>query len=168
VATLLQIIAMPWLLRNIDVGRLFKLTLAAWPAAFAILPFLHYLAEWADTPDDSGSFSAGTMVLLWSGIALSLGLSRIGCMAYSPHMILVKDAAPSPSALGRTNGVAQVFHTSSRAIAPTIVSAFFAVSSVQAGFLRYMWAAAMVVICIVSCKGAGSIQTQRRRAGMLA
>jgi hypothetical protein len=160
-AALIQLLAMPTLLRVLDTARLYSLTLAAWPASFAILPFLHALAERAQSTNGSGELGVATMILLWIGIALSLGLSRLGCMAYSAHMILVKDAAPAPAALGRTNGLAQVFHTSARALAPTLVSAFFAASSVQNGALRYTWAVAMAIICIIACYGARTIQRER-------
>jgi hypothetical protein len=86
-------------------------------------------------------------------------------MAYSAHMILVKDAAPAPEALGRTNGLAQVFFTSARAVAPAVVSALFAVSSAQGGVIRYAWALAMVGVCLVACRGADEIQKIRRARG---
>jgi hypothetical protein len=169
-AALLQISVMPYLLRTVDLGKLYTATLAAWPASFAMLPVLHFLAERASTPVSDGEggteLSTGTMILLWAGIAFSLALSRLGCMAYSAHMLLTKDAAPAPEALGRTNGLTQVFHTSARALAPTVVSALFALSSGQSGILRYGWAAAMVCICLYACRTADDIQRVRRNRGM--
>jgi hypothetical protein len=148
---------MPYLLRTLDTGVLYALSVAAWPAAFGLLPVAHAFAE-ALTP--------GTMAttVVWAVVATSLALSRLGCMAYSAHMILVKDAAPSSAALGRTNGLAQVFHTSARALAPSLVSALFALSSARAGVARYGWAAAMVVLCVAACRGASAIQARRGRA----
>jgi hypothetical protein len=169
-AAFLQIAVMPYLLRTFDLGRLFKITMSAWPASFALLPFLHCLAERASTPtlDGQGSveLSTGTMALLWTGIALSLALSRVGCMGYSAHMLLTKDAAPSQEALGRTNGVVQVSHTSARALAPTVVSALFALSSAQVGVFRYGWAAAMVCISMFAFRTADEIQRVRRSRGL--
>jgi hypothetical protein len=109
-AAAIQLLAMPYLLRALDAGTLYALTLAAWPAAFGVLPAAHWLSE-----------SGYSGVAVWTLIATSLCLSRLGCMAYSAHMILVKDAAPTKAALGRTNGLAQVFHTSARALAPSLV-----------------------------------------------
>jgi hypothetical protein len=161
---------MPYLLRALDAGTLYALTLAAWPAAFGVLPAAHWLSE--------SGFSA---VAVWTLIATSLCLSRLGCMAYSAHMILVKDAAPTKAALGRTNGLAQVFHTSARALAPSLVR-YAHLSSTRlryhtdarpvryspcpphrACIARYAWAAAMVALCCVACRGASSIMTLRAR-----
>ncbi|EIN05822.1 MFS general substrate transporter [Punctularia strigosozonata HHB-11173 SS5] len=131
----LQLLAMPVLLRRCDNARLYRTCLAVWPLTFVGLPVLRRVVGGAEERD------AHAGALLWLGLGLVLLLSRVGCLAYSVNMVLVK-AHAAPSALGRANGLAQVAQCLARAGAPAFASAVYA-ASVGAGPGPGLWVGVM-------------------------
>ncbi|THH06753.1 hypothetical protein EW145_g3866 [Phellinidium pouzarii] len=88
--------------------------------------------------------------LLWLGLGATLATSRIGCLAFSLNMILVKERAPGPLWLASANGLAQFSQCFARAVAPAFVSCLFAFS-VDHGLLGgHFWMFVMFVISLLS------------------
>ncbi|KAG6917791.1 hypothetical protein DXG01_001063 [Tephrocybe rancida] len=116
----IQMVFMPTLLRTFEITKFYTFCMALWPCTFAALPFLNVLAR-IGLDTGTGSIDAGSKVKIWATIAIVLGLSRVGCLAYSISMILVKEHAPNPSSLGSTNGLVQFSMCLARAIAPAFV-----------------------------------------------
>ncbi|GLB35095.1 putative MFS general substrate transporter [Lyophyllum shimeji] len=123
----IQLLFMPTLLRTFEITRLYEFCMNLWPLTFAALPCLNLLAR-SSLDAATGSIDPTAQAEIWIGIALVLGTSRVGCLAYSISMILVKEHAPSPSSLGSTNGLVQFSMCLARAIAPAFVSSAFAIS----------------------------------------
>lgn len=87
-----------------------------------VLPILNAIAR-SGIDEETGQLDAYTSATLWTGIAIVLALSRVGTIAYSSvsfrcifetvadwkrlSMILNKENAPSPAALGQSNGIIQ-------------------------------------------------------------
>ncbi|EIN06786.1 MFS general substrate transporter [Punctularia strigosozonata HHB-11173 SS5] len=112
---------------------------------------------------DSGAAALGPLV--WLGIALILFLARSACIAYSLSMILVKENAPSPAALGTTNGLAQATMCFARAFSPAFVSSLYAIS-VDTGLLGgYAWVTVMVVISVCASRITRTIERETKRVG---
>lgn len=76
-------------------------------------------------------------------------------------MILLRDHAPSASALGTTNGLAQLFMSLARAFAPAAASSAFALSIDNSLLGGQMWVVAMVGVSVLgifaACRIAGSV-----------
>jgi hypothetical protein len=87
----------------------------------------------------------------------------------SVNMILLRDHAPSPSALGTTNGLAQLFMSLARAISPAFASSLFALSVDGHLLGGQLWVAAMVGVALVGIAAtrriAGTIGGGRRVVG---
>ncbi|RDB21308.1 Efflux pump azaL [Hypsizygus marmoreus] len=156
----IQLFFMPTLLRTFDIATMYTFCMNLWPFTFAFLPFLNFLARTGIDPT-TGSIDGDTQAKLWAGIALVLGTSRVGCLAYSISMILVKESAPSPSSLGSTNGLVQFAMCLARAFAPAFVSSAFALSTERNLLGGHLWVVIMVAVCcfgsyqarsVVNCK----------------
>ncbi|KAF8630390.1 hypothetical protein AX15_002946 [Amanita polypyramis BW_CC] len=120
----IQLLFLPLLLRIFNNAKLYNFCMALWPFAFVVLPFLNHIAvNGAETLTDT--LDAKTNSMLWVGVAVTLCLSRVGCLAYSISMVLVKNNVPNPSSLGATNGLVQFAMCISRAFSPVFVSAAF-------------------------------------------
>ncbi|KAF9262151.1 MFS general substrate transporter [Marasmius fiardii PR-910] len=147
-SALIQLFFMPSILRRYKLVNIYNVCIAFWPIVFAILPTLNLIARHGSNP---GELDARSTSLLWLGIVITLALSRIGCLAYSVNMILVKEAAPDPLALATLNGLVQCFMCLARAISPAVVGAVFSIS-VEYGLLGgYFWSIFMVICCIIGC-----------------
>ncbi|KAL0947403.1 hypothetical protein HGRIS_013516 [Hohenbuehelia grisea] len=156
----IQLIFLPTLLRTFDIACMYNLCMALWPCAFAALPMLNLIAR---AGVDPLSDTPHITLLLWMGIALVLTISRVGCLAFSISMILVKEHAP-PSALGAANGVTQLAQCLARAIAPAFVSSAFALSLDNDWLGGQAWVVVMIGICIAGCMFNSAITRARREA----
>ncbi|KAF9463622.1 major facilitator superfamily domain-containing protein [Collybia nuda] len=103
---------------------------------FAFFPILSALVMW-----DGGRVSWSVYV----GIALQLASYSFSYMSYACMFLYIAAAAPSRSALGTTNGLAQLTASGTRAIAPTAASSLFALSltlrggtSITGGYMVYI------------------------------
>ncbi|KAH9934807.1 MFS general substrate transporter [Fomitopsis serialis] len=145
-SVLLQLFFMPYLLRRFDHARMYNVCMAIWPFCYVLMPGLNIIAR-AGIDEATGEPSDAARAFIWMGIAGLLLTARTACLAYSVSMILVKEAAPHPSALGSTNGLAQFFMCFARSFAPAFTSSLFAFSN---GFdfflLRYLWVLVMAVL----------------------
>lgn len=77
----MQVIALPPLLHRFEAANVFTATMACWPCAFAVLPFLNSIA--AHGLDSTGRLGGAYLAYLWLGIFLVVLLSRLGGMSYS-------------------------------------------------------------------------------------
>ena len=109
----------------------------------------------------SGSLSA----LVWTGLLTLLALSKIGAIPHSLSMLLIKRHAPSPSALGRSNGLVQFAMCVGRTVGPVVVSTLFTgvngIGWVKQHGVGWVWAVGMVVGGIAGARvtrGIGSVR----------
>jgi hypothetical protein len=57
--------------------------MSIWPYTFLAMPFLNIIA-WCGLDEPTGSIASPTATaILWTGIAIVLVMSRIGCLGYS-------------------------------------------------------------------------------------
>ncbi|KAI0928813.1 hypothetical protein AcW1_005945 [Taiwanofungus camphoratus] len=161
ISAALQLFCMPYLLRRFDHARMYNFCMGIWPLAYALLPGLNLIARGG--LDAEGQITPTARAFVWIGIALLLGLARTACLAYSVNMILVKDSAPDPSALGATNGLCQFFMCFARSFSPAFASTVFAFSN---GFdfilLRYLWVMVMVILSFLGTTLSRRISEGRR------
>jgi hypothetical protein len=73
------------------------------------------------------------------------------------NMILIRDHAPSDQALGTTNGIAQLFMSLARAIAPAAVSSAFALANDSDLLGGQIWALMMIAVSLLGICATRSI-----------
>ena len=133
---------MSYILRHFDYAKTYNACMYVWPVAFGLLPFLNVLVR---THPPSGSLSA----LVWTGLLTLLALSKVGAIPHSLSMLLIKRHAPSPSALGRSNGLVQFAMCVGRTVGPVVVSTLFTgvngIGWVKQHGVGWVWAVGMVV-----------------------
>ncbi|EMD38498.1 hypothetical protein CERSUDRAFT_113677 [Gelatoporia subvermispora B] len=162
VSVCLQLFFMPYLLRRFDHAKMYNFCMGLWPFCFVLLPGLNLIAR-TGLDEMTGQIMPATKILVWIGIAALLAISRTACLAFSVSMILVKDAAPDPSSLGATNGLAQFAMCFARSFSPAVASSLFAFSN---GFdfilLRYFWVLVMTLISFLGTTLSRRIAEGRR------
>ncbi|KAI6150968.1 hypothetical protein BKA82DRAFT_34992 [Pisolithus tinctorius] len=152
---------MPYLLRTFDCAKMYVFSMGMWPFVYFFLPFLNLIARWGSAED--GKVGDKVVAILWIGIAITLGLSKIGSLAYSTSIILVKEHSPNPGALSQSNGIVQFAMCFARSFAPFLVSSLFALSIDNKLLWGYLWAVVMICISTVSGIDARRILSHRRR-----
>ncbi|KAA1474864.1 MFS general substrate transporter [Dentipellis sp. KUC8613] len=170
ISVFIQIFLTPIILAKCDHIRAYNVCMAFWPYCFALLPFLNVIARAGLAEVQGGMFSGlplsldqadgRTQAMVWCGIAGLLGATRIACLSYSLSMILVKDSAPSPAALGTTNGLVQAAMCFTRAFAPALASSLFALSIDNNILGGYFWVVVMVAVSV-----AGTLVSKRIERG---
>ncbi|TFK29792.1 MFS general substrate transporter [Coprinopsis marcescibilis] len=146
---LLQISFLPPLLRRFNAARLYSTCMWMWPTCYILLPCLHFFVD--------------SRTVTWCAICLLLTLSRIGCLAYSISMVLVKENAPSPAALSQSNGLVMFAMCATRALAPAFVSSAYAFSHQQKFLGGYLWVLVMTVVSLVGCSISREIECPDRQ-----
>lgn len=150
----LQLFFMPYLLRTFDCAEMYVFSMSMWPFVYFCLPFLNLIARWGSAED--GNVDARVVAILWVGIAITLGLSKIGSLAYSTSIILVKEHAPTPGALSQSNGIVQFAMCFARSFAPFLVSSLFALSIDNRLLWGYLW-----VVVMISVSSIGGIDARK-------
>ncbi|KIM49270.1 hypothetical protein M413DRAFT_438445 [Hebeloma cylindrosporum] len=173
---LLQIILLPTLLVKVDHARLYNICMFFWPLTYLAVPLLNIIARrgvhettlgfnldmhssWNrygglgnfHSEEEQARLTQSATYMIWLGIFLIMVMSRIGCLAYSVSMILVIQNAPSPSALGKANGIVLWAMCFSRAFAPAFISSFFALSTSKGVLGGYLWLLVMVLVALGGC-----------------
>ncbi|EGN96080.1 hypothetical protein SERLA73DRAFT_185613 [Serpula lacrymans var. lacrymans S7.3] len=148
IASFIQLFIMSYLLRTFDCAKMYNFCMGIWPYTFAILPLLNIIAR-SGLDKTTGLLSTPTVALLWSGIACVLAMSKIGALAYSLSMILVKENAPNAASLGQTNGIVQFAMCFARSFAPFLVSSLFALSIDNNLLGGYLWVVIMIVVAFL-------------------
>jgi len=149
-AVAIQIFITPTLLRTFNHAKMYNFCMAIWPFSFMGLPILNLIAR-NGFDENTGKISEQQLAVLWIGIGIVLALSRIGILAYSLSLLLVKAQSPTPEALGASNGLVQFSMCLSRAVAPAFVSSCFALSIDNNLLGGHLWVIIMVVICCFGC-----------------
>jgi len=146
----LQLLFMPFLLRNFSCSRLYKFCMGIWPLTFVLLPVLNGVAK-IGYDEVHNVMAKDIAVAVWIGIGFALAMSRIASLAFSLNLILVKEHAPGPSSLSTANGLSQFAQCLARTIAPAFVSSLFA-SSIDYNLLGgQFWMVIMLFISCLSC-----------------
>ncbi|KAI0646944.1 MFS general substrate transporter [Trametes meyenii] len=161
----LQLFCMPFILRRFDHARMYNFCMGLWPFCFVLLPGLNLLARWGGLDELTGELLPATQALVWVGIGVILTISKAAALAFSVSMILVKDAAPNPSSLAATNGIAQFAMCLSRSFSPAFASSLLAFSiGYDFVLLRYLWVLVMTLICFLGTTLSRRIAEGRRRS----
>jgi len=137
------------------------------PFTFAGLPLLNLLARMGT--NEEGVLTEGWVkVALWGGIIVTLALSRVAVLSFSLALILIKNASPSPEALGSTNGLSQWFQCMSRSFSPAFVSSLFALSIDNNLLGGYLWVIIMICLSLVAGHITAQIPEARKQAERMA
>ncbi|KAJ3741817.1 major facilitator superfamily domain-containing protein [Lentinula detonsa] len=151
-----QVFLMPFLLRRFEAAKIYNMSITAWPVTFLILPTLNMIARYG-LDESTGQLGSRSHSALWIGIVIVLALSRVGGIAYSASMILIRNNVPKPSYLGSANGLVQAFMCFSRCISAVFASSVFAFSDKYNIFGGYFWALLYASIALVGCSLARDI-----------
>ncbi|KAE9406760.1 MFS general substrate transporter [Gymnopus androsaceus JB14] len=158
-----QVFIMPILLRRYEAAKIYNMSIAAWPITFLIFPTLNMIARFG-LDENTGQLSTYSNALLWVGIVIVLTLSRIGCIAFSASMILIRNNVPKPSYLGSVNGLVQSSMCFSRCFAPAFARLVFLVASISYNILGgYFWAVFHACIALIGCSLARNITRHSRQ-----
>ncbi|KZT28496.1 MFS general substrate transporter [Neolentinus lepideus HHB14362 ss-1] len=160
-AAFVQLFLLPIVLKRFDTAKVYTFCMSLWTYVFMLLPVLNVIARIGAQPA-GGVIDARVKALVWAGLGIVLALSRLGCLAFSLNMILVKEFAPSPAALGVTNGIATLAQCFARAISPAVVSSLFALSVEKHLLHGCLWVAVMVAISIYGCILSRKIAVERK------
>ncbi|KAH9946226.1 MFS general substrate transporter [Epithele typhae] len=147
VSILLQIAVMPFVLRRFDHAWTYNACMALWPFCFVLLPALNVLARAGAADLAAGTLTEHGRAVVWLAVSGVMVISRTAALAFSVSMILVKEAAPSPSSLGVTNGITQFAMCLSRSFSPAFASSLMAFSmGYDHILLKYLWVLIMSLI----------------------
>ncbi|KAI2624238.1 MFS general substrate transporter [Hypoxylon sp. NC1633] len=114
IALFVQVVVFPLAAEKIGVFRLFILATVLQPLAYVIVPTLVHL------PDS----------LLYAGIYSCLTVrNMLSIVLYPLLLILIKEASPSPSVLGKVNGLAASAGAACRMVAPPVAGYLYSIGS---------------------------------------
>lgn len=128
-ALFIQAVIFPWLAGWLGVWKLFVLSTVVHPVAYFIVPYLAYLPQ----------------SLLFSGIYTCLTIRNLfSILVYPLILILLKQASPTPSCLGKVNGLAASVGAACRTIAPPVAGLLYGLG-IDIGFTGLAWYGAGIV-----------------------
>ncbi|PGG97549.1 hypothetical protein AJ79_09164 [Helicocarpus griseus UAMH5409] len=136
IALLIQAIVFPILAEWLGVWNVFVLVTVLHPIAYFIVPFLAFLPRNLIFP---GIYSCLTIRNLFS------------ILDYPVLLILIKQASPSNSVMGRINGLAASAGAACRTIAPPIAGYLYSVGS-KIGFTGLAWWGSALVAIVGACQ----------------
>jgi hypothetical protein len=129
IALVIQAVVFPLFAEWLGVWDVFVLVTVLHPIAYFIVPFLAFLPE----------------ELLFPGIYACLTVRNFfSILAYPVLLILIKQASPSNSVLGKINGLAASAGAAARTIAPPIAGYLYSIGS-RIGFTGIAWWASAIV-----------------------
>ncbi|KAF9894206.1 hypothetical protein FE257_007708 [Aspergillus nanangensis] len=129
IALIIQSVIFPALAHYLGVWKLFVVVTVLHPVAYFIVPFLIFLSE----------------DFLFIGIYTCLAVRNIlSIIAYPVLLILIKQASPSDSVLGKINGLAASAGAASRTVAPPIAGYLYSTGS-EIRFTALAWWGSMLV-----------------------
>jgi MFS family permease len=145
IALFVQAVIFPFAALRIGVYRLFILVTVLHPIAYLLVPSLLYVPE----------------SLLYPAIYFCLTVRNIfSILVYPLLLILIKDATPTSSVLGRVNGMAASAGAACRMVAPPIAGYLYSVGSrMNCTALAWYGSAFVAVLGAIQC-----FQVQRDRA----
>ncbi|KAA8642206.1 MFS transporter [Aspergillus tanneri] len=131
IALIIQSVIFPTLAHYLGVWRLFVVVTVLHPLAYFLIPFLIFLPQ----------------TLLFFGIYTCLILRNIlSIIAYPVLLILIKQASPSDSVLGKINGLSASAGAASRTIAPPIAGFLYSTGSEIGCTALAWWGSTLVAI----------------------
>lgn len=123
IALFIQAILFPLFASWLGVWKTFVMVTVLHPIAYFIVPYLAFL------PESS----------LYPAIYVCLAIRNFfSILAYPVLLILLKEAAPSPSVLGKVNGLAASAGAACRTISPPIAGYLYGIGT-QIGFTGLAW-----------------------------
>lgn len=132
IALFIQGVIFPWMAHWFGIARLFMIVTIGHPLAYFIVPYLVIL------PAD----------MVYPGIYLCLAIRNFfSILAYPVLLILLKEASPGPSYLGKINGLAASTGAACRTIASPVGGFLYGVG-VQTDFTPLSWWASATVALI--------------------
>ena len=132
IALFIQGVIFPWSAHWLGVWKLFVLVTVLHPLEYLIVPYLAFLPEH----------------LLFLGIYACLTVRNIlSILAYPLILILLKQASPSPSCLGKINGLAASAGAACRTIAPPVAGLLYGIG-IDIGFTGLAWFGAAAVAIV--------------------
>lgn len=137
IALFVQVFVFPFAADKIGVYKLFILATVFHPLAYVIVPALVHLPS----------------SLLYAGIYFCLTIRNIlSIILYPLLLILIKDATPSSSVLGKVNGFAASAGATCRMIAPPVAGYLYSIGSqIDCTGLAWYGSAFVAVIGAVQC-----------------
>ncbi|KAI1148549.1 major facilitator superfamily domain-containing protein [Nemania diffusa] len=145
IALFVQVVVFPLAAEKIGVFRLFLAVTALHPIAYLIVPGLIYVPE----------------SMLFPAIYFCLTIRNVlSIVLYPLLLILIKEATPSPSMLGKVNGLAASAGAACRMIAPPVAGYLYAFGSqVDCTAIAWYGSAFVAVIGSIQCF---SVQRDRK------
>lgn len=137
IALFVQAVVFPLAASWLGVGRLFLLVTILHPLAYVVVPWLLYVpANW-----------------LYPAIYACMALRNLfAILVYPLLLILIKEATPSPSVLGKVNGMAASAGAACRMVAPPIAGYLYTVGSrIDCTALAWYGAALVALIGALQC-----------------
>lgn len=123
IALFIQAIVFPLFASWLGIWKTFVMVTFLAPVAYFIVPFLAFFSENA----------------LYPGIWVCLTIRNFtSILAYPVLLILLKEASPSPSVLGKINGLAASAGAACRTVAPPMAGYLYGVGT-QIGFTGLAW-----------------------------
>ncbi|KAK2738373.1 hypothetical protein FQN55_000581 [Onygenales sp. PD_40] len=136
IALLIQAIVFPIFAEWLGVWNVFVLVTVLHPIAYFIVPFLAFL------PPN----------LLYPGLYTCLTVRNFfSILCYPVLLILIKQACPSHSVMGKINGLAASAGAACRTIAPPIAGYLYSIGS-KIGFTGLAWWGSAVVAVVGACQ----------------
>ncbi|KAI2637084.1 MFS general substrate transporter [Hypomontagnella submonticulosa] len=137
IALFVQVVIFPLAAERIGVFRLFILVTVLHPVAYVIVPFLVHV------PDG----------LLYAAIYFCLTIRNLfSIILYPLLLILIKDATPSSSVLGKVNGLAASAGAACRMIAPPVAGYLYSIGSqVDCTGLAWYGSALVAIVGAFQC-----------------
>lgn len=152
IALFVQAVIFPLAAEKMGIYRLFILVTILHPIEYILMPYLTQLPEnW-----------------LTVGIYTCLGIRNLtSILAYPILLILLKEATPSPTVLGKINGLAASAGAACRTVAPP-VSGYLYTMGAKMGFTGLAWYGSAFVAIIGAVQCLTIKRTRREPTGMKA
>lgn len=137
IALFMQAVVFPIMAERMGVYRLFILIAVLHPVAYVIVPFLLYIPEG----------------LLYPAIYFCLAVRNFfSILLYPLLLILIKEATPSPTVLGKVNGLAASAGAACRMVAPPVAGYMYAIGKrMDCTALAWYGSALVAVVGSVQC-----------------
>jgi MFS family permease len=138
----LQLVLYPWANARFGLMRCFRYSLALFPLAYLLAPYLALLPSATAPPQPASG------MLIWLGISLVLTLQvSARTFALPASIILVNNASPHPSVLGTIHGVGQSVSSAMRTLGPVAGGYWFGLG-LKGGMVGLgWWAVAGISAC---------------------
>ncbi|KAB5554651.1 major facilitator superfamily domain-containing protein [Coniochaeta sp. 2T2.1] len=137
IALFVQAVIFPFAAARIGVYRLFILVTVLHPVVYVMMPYLLYVPE----------------SLIYPAIYLCLTVRNIfSILVYPLLLILIKEATPTPSVLGKVNGMAASAGAACRMVAPPIAGYLYTIGKrMDCTALAWYGSAVVAVVGAIQC-----------------